>query len=141
MNVSATKPYLIRAIYEWCIDNEFTPYISVNVDSRTHVPTEYIKNGEIVLNIGHSAVEDLVIGNDMINLMARFNGIARKMEIPVDAVKGIFAKEVNEGITFIQEIEKAIAESTRDENEKISSSDSPKPLPPNNSKPQLRIIK
>jgi len=98
--VNTTKPYLVRAIYEWCVDNQYTPYVAVSVNSNTHVPMEYVENGEIVLNISQNAANDLVMSNDYIQFMARFDGASKKMQIPMSAVKGIFAKEVNQGLTF-----------------------------------------
>ncbi len=100
-----TKPYLIRAIYEWCVDNHYTPYIAVSVNSNTHVPMEYVENGEIIFNISQNAASDLIMGNDSIQFMARFNGAPRKMQIPMNSVKGIFAKEINQGLTFSLEPE------------------------------------
>jgi stringent starvation protein B len=98
--VNTTKPYLVRAIYEWCVDNQYTPYVAVSVNSNTHVPMEYVENGEIVLNISQNAANDLVMSNDCIQFMARFDGASKKMQIPMSAVKGIFAKEINQGLTF-----------------------------------------
>jgi stringent starvation protein B len=98
--MNTTKPYLVRAIYEWCVDNQYTPYVAVNVNSNTQVPMEYVENGEIILNISQNATDDLVMNNDYIQFMARFDGAPRKMQIPMDAVKGIFAKEINQGLTF-----------------------------------------
>lgn len=98
--MNTTKPYLIRAIFEWCVDNQYTPFIAVSVNSNTHVPMEYVENGEIILNISQNAANDLIMGNDNIQFMARFDGVPRKMQIPMNAVKGIFAKEVNQGLTF-----------------------------------------
>ena len=98
--MNTTKPYLVRAIYEWCVDNQYTPYVAVNVNSNTQVPMEYVENGEIILNISQNATDDLVMNNDYIQFMARFDGAPRKMQIPMDAVKGIFAKEINQRLTF-----------------------------------------
>ena len=98
--MNTTKPYLVRAIYEWCVDNQYTPYVAVSVNSNTHVPMEYVENGEIILNISQNAANDLIMSNDYIQFMARFDGAPRKMQIPMNAVKGIFAKEVNQGLTF-----------------------------------------
>ena len=98
--MNTTKPYLIRAIYEWCVDNQYTPYIAVSVNSNTQVPMEYVENGELILNISQNAANDLVMSNDYIQFMARFDGVPRKMQVPMNAVKGIFAKEVNQGLTF-----------------------------------------
>jgi stringent starvation protein B len=100
VNLVSTKPYLIRAIFEWCVDSGFTPYLSAQVDERCRVPMEYVKNGEIVLNINPSATRNFVVGNDDIQFSARFNGSSRELFIPVDAVLGIFAKENGEGLFF-----------------------------------------
>ncbi len=97
---SSTKPYLIRAIYEWCVDQSFTPYVAVQVDDQTKVPVEFIKDGQIVLNVSYTATRHLKIGNEFINFSARFNGSSRELEIPIPAVIGIFAKENGQGMFF-----------------------------------------
>src|SRR5262245_58098426 len=97
---ASTKPYLLRALYEWCVDNGFTPYVSVMVDSRTRVPMEYVRDGEIVLNIGPNAASRLVIGNELIECSARFSGIARELSIPVSTVGAIYARENGQGMSF-----------------------------------------
>ncbi|OFZ68074.1 MAG: ClpXP protease specificity-enhancing factor [Betaproteobacteria bacterium RBG_16_58_11] len=97
---SSTKPYLIRAIYEWCVDQSFTPYVAVQVDDQTKVPLEFIKDGQIVLNVSYTATRHLKIGNEFINFSARFNGSSRELEIPIPAVIGIFAKENGQGMFF-----------------------------------------
>jgi stringent starvation protein B len=96
----STKPYLIRAIHEWCSDSGLTPYITVRVNAATRVPREYVKNGEIVLNVSHDATHRLTIGNDLIQFAARFNGVSRECSIPIEAVTGIFAKETGQGLLF-----------------------------------------
>ena len=83
----STKPYFIRAIYEWCSDCGYTPYLSVKVDDRTRVPVEYVKNGEIVLNVSLNATRNLTINNELIQFSARFNGVSREVSIPVDRVQ------------------------------------------------------
>ncbi|MEO8767621.1 MAG: ClpXP protease specificity-enhancing factor [Nitrosospira sp.] len=100
MKALSTKPYLIRAIYEWCSDSHYTPYLSVKVDAQTRVPNEFVKNGEIILNIRDDAVHHLTLGNDFIQFSARFNGVSREISVPVDAVQGIFAKETSQGVLF-----------------------------------------
>jgi stringent starvation protein B len=97
---TSTKPYLLRALYEWCVDNGFTPYLQVVVDKNTMVPKEYIKNGEIVLNIGPLASNKLRIGNEQIEFQARFGGIARDLFVPIPAVAAIYAKENGQGMSF-----------------------------------------
>jgi stringent starvation protein B len=99
----STKPYLIRAIHEWCSDSGLTPYLKVKVDAGTRVPAEYVKNGEIVLNVSRDATHRLTIGNELIQFTARFNGVSRECSVPVEAVAGIFAKENGQGLLFPRE--------------------------------------
>jgi stringent starvation protein B len=94
---ASTKPYLIRAIYEWCTDNGMTPYLAVRVDGQTRVPVAYVKDGEIVLNLGADAVRNLHMGNDFISCGGRFGGAPHELVIPVGAVIGIFARENGQG--------------------------------------------
>ena len=95
-----TKPYLLRALYEWCVDNGYTPHLAVKVDSRTQVPPEYVKNGEITLNIGPTAVHKMQIGNDMVEFSARFGGVARQISVPVANVYALYGRETGHGMTF-----------------------------------------
>jgi stringent starvation protein B len=94
------KPYIIRAIYEWCADSSFTPYLGVKVDQHVRVPMEYVKNGEIVLSISLQATRNLTMGNDLIQFSARFNGVSREISIPIYAVQSIFARENGQGFFF-----------------------------------------
>jgi len=96
----STKPYLIRAIYEWCADTTYTPYLNVKVDQNVRVPMEYVKNGEIVLSVSQQATRNLTIGNDLIQFSARFNGVSREISIPIYAVQAIFARENGRGVFF-----------------------------------------
>ena len=105
----STKPYFIRAIYEWCSDCGFTPYLSVRVDEHTRVPMEYVKNGEIVLNGSLNATRNLTINNELIQFSARFNGVSREVSIPVDRVQGIFARENGQGAFFTVESPAALS--------------------------------
>lgn len=98
--ISSTKPYLIRAIQEWCLDQGFTPYLAVTVDAHTRVPRDYVKDGQIVLNLGTEATHQLVIGNDLITFSARFNGVAQALSIPIDNVAAIYARENGQGMAF-----------------------------------------
>jgi len=100
MAVTSTKPYLLRAIYEWCTDSGFTPYIAVAVDERTIVPMEHVKEGEIVLNISFSATKGLKMENEFIFFNARFSGVPRDLIIPVDNVLAIYARENGQGMAF-----------------------------------------
>ena len=97
---TSTRPYLIRALYEWCTDNGFTPYVAVLVDETTQVPKEHVKNGEIVLNISFDATSSLKLGNEYIEFKARFGGAAREIVVPVDRVLAIYARENGQGMAF-----------------------------------------
>ncbi len=96
----STKPYLVRAIYEWCVDQGFVPYLTVAVDSRTRVPREHVRDGQITLNIGPEASHQLMMGNDEITFQARFSGNVFPVVVPVDAVAAIFARENGVGMSF-----------------------------------------
>lgn len=100
MSELSTRPYLIRAIYEWCVDGGFTPYLAVRVNAATEVPRAYVKDGEIILNLNPNAVRNLEMGNDIISCNSRFNGVVHQLLVPVEAVIGIFAKETGQGLVF-----------------------------------------
>lgn len=100
MQETSTKPYMIRALHEWCTDNGYTPYLLVKVDANTVVPPAYIQDGQITLNIGHLATNALSMGNDYIEFQSRFNGQVEQLFIPVAAVSAIFAKETGAGMGF-----------------------------------------
>lgn len=99
-NGSSTRPYLIRALHDWCTDNGFTPYLAVFVDSRVQVPLDYVKNNEIVLNVGFEATSGLQLGNEFIEFKGRFGGVAREIVVPVDHVIAIYARENGQGMAF-----------------------------------------
>ena len=101
----STKPYLIRAIYEWCVDCGYTPYLSVVVSDACRVPMEFVRNNEIVLNVNPSATRNLKIDNDCVHFSARFNGASREVSVPIGAIAGIFARENSEGLLFKVETE------------------------------------
>ena len=96
----STRPYLVRALYEWCTDNGFTPYVAVRVDDSVRVPREYVKNGEIVLNISFDATSSLKLGNEFIEFKARFAGVARDIMVPLNRVIAIYARESGQGMAF-----------------------------------------
>ena len=132
--MSSSRPYLIRAIYDWVIDNNFTPYLLVNAENEhAIIPKEYVEDGKIVLNINPSAISDLQLGNDYIMFNARFSGKAMEVSIPIAAVLAIYARENGQGMMF-------------DEN-----NDNLPPTPPENTtpsdkskksqKPQLKVVK
>lgn len=100
MSEISTKPYLLRAIYEWCTDNGYTPYLAAAVDERTQVPREFVKNGEIVLNISFTATSGLKLDNDFVHFHARFGGVSRDIVIPVGNVVAIYARENGQGMAF-----------------------------------------
>jgi stringent starvation protein B len=96
----STKPYLIRAIHEWCADEGFTPYLAVQVDERTCVPREFVRDGQIVLNVSAEATHQLALGNEEITFQTRFNGASFPVTVPVDAVVAIYARENGQGMAF-----------------------------------------
>ena len=97
---TSTRPYLIRALHDWCTDNGFTPYIAVFVDASVQVPVEYVKNNEIVLNVGFEATSALKLGNELIEFRARFGGSSREIAVPIDHVIAIYARENGQGMAF-----------------------------------------
>lgn len=132
-----TKPYILRALHEWCVDNNLTPHLAVSVDSRTRVPMAYVKNGEIVLNINYGATKDLHIDNDSVVFSARFGGASQNIYVPMSAVRGIFARENGQGMFFeAEEVQENIH----------SSIDEAQPVEKNkevvkSKKPVLKIVK
>ncbi len=129
MSDLSTRPYLIRAIYEWCVDSGLTPYLAVRVNAQTEVPMAYVKDGEIVLNLSSGAVRNLELGNEWITCNGRFGGTGFDLIVPVAATIGIFAKETGQGLVFQAE-----------------NTDSPPPEAPSDAKPaarrpQLTIVK
>jgi len=100
MAETSTKPYMIRALHEWCTDNGYTPQIVVRVDQNTMVPPAHIRDGQITLNIGMMATKGLVLGNDSIEFQARFNGVTENLYIPVGAVTALYARETGAGMGF-----------------------------------------
>lgn len=140
MTINSTKPYLVRSIYDWCIDSGFTPYISVQAFPEVNIPKEYIKENEIVFNINPNAVNELIINNNILGFTARFNGMERKLEIPINAINSIFAKEVNQGIAFSDGIkeDQEVLNTFRNSN---SNQDSQILQEKKTRKPKLRVIK
>ncbi|MBF8178526.1 ClpXP protease specificity-enhancing factor [Herminiimonas contaminans] len=122
MSETSTKPYLLRAIYEWCTDNGYTPYMAAVVDGATRVPMEFVKNGEIVLNISFSATSGLKMENDLIRFSARFGGVSRDITVPVDNVVAIYARENGQGMAF-EATNKAGAEEAEEEVEDTTAED------------------
>ncbi|MGE5641124.1 MAG: ClpXP protease specificity-enhancing factor [Clostridia bacterium] len=147
MKETSTKPYLLRALFEWCVDNGYTPHLAVKVDSRTQVPAEYVKNGEITLNISPSAVHKLQLGNELIEFSARFGGVARQISVPVGCVYALYARETGHGMTFDVEAPKpglqAIAEAEPGPAKPVPAlpAATTPPTKPGGGKPTLRRIK
>jgi stringent starvation protein B len=100
MSEQSAKPFLVRGLYEWCVEQGYTPYLAVRVDQKTRVPMDFVKNGEIVLNVGPLATHKLTMDNDWVLFNARFNGTSQEVAVPFSAVIGIFAKETGYGMGF-----------------------------------------
>ncbi len=130
--MTSTRPYLIRALYEWIEDNGMTPHILVDAESPgVEVPKQHVHDGRIVLNVNHSAVRDLRLGNQWIEFNARFGGVARSLQIPVAAVMAIYARENGQGMAFGDE---------KSEDDETSPPTQPDP-PVRPRKPSLKIVK
>jgi stringent starvation protein B len=139
-----TKPYLLRALYEWCVDNGYTPHLAVKVDSRTQVPAEYVKNGEITLNIGPTAVHKMQIGNDLVEFSARFGGVARQISVPISNVYAIYGRETGHGMTFdVDPAQTSTQVRAEGETSSTAGQDLPPdpPRPPAGGRPALRRVK
>ena len=142
MKELSTKPYLIRAIYEWCSESGYTPYLSVKVDGQTRVPNDFVRNGEIILNISFDAAHHLTLGNDVIQFSARFSGLSHEISIPVDAVQGIFAKETTQGILFPPEEDADTVQPANDIEHPDEPPSSPQISPPlTGKKPRFQVVK
>ena len=144
MGLPSTKPYLLRAIWEWCCDTGFTPHVAVDVDEKTRVPREFVRGGQIVLNLGPTATSKLQIGNEFIDFQARFNGIARELSIPVERVSAIYARENGAGMSFeIDGDSDGDAADFVDASEVTELSEDPLPEPPRpeGGRPKLQRIK
>ena len=143
MELPSTKPYLLRAIWEWCCDNGFTPYIAVQVDTRTLVPREFVRDGQIVLNLGPGATNKLQMGNDYVDFQARFSGSPRQLSIPVGQISAIYARENGAGMAF--EIDDSDVQSGNDEHlsaaGEIDQDEPPTPPRPSSSRPYLQRVK
>lgn len=134
---TSTRPYLIRALHEWCVDNGFTPLITVQVDGHTQVPREYVKDKEIVLNLSFDATSGLKLGNEYIEFKARFSGVARDILVPVSRVIAIYARESGQGMAFPSATDSETASTVV-----ASPDDSVAPIkPPGAVRPVLKIVK
>ena len=138
----STKPYFVRAIFEWCADQGFTPYMNVVVGPNTRVPREFVRDGQIVLNVGPDATSQLLMGNEEITFQARFNGVAFPVVVSVDAVAAIYAKENGQGMAF-EVVTAAAVEAPVSEDQALAApegGDEP-PASPSPSRPHLTRVK
>ncbi len=133
----STKPYLIRAIYEWCVDQGFTPYLAVQVDQHTRVPSGYVREGQIVLNVGPEATHQLKIDNEQVTFQARFNGVAHQIVVPIGCVMSIYARENGQGMAF--EVLDALENSSAGVDAEPPDESPPPPAPPRGS--HLKVVK
>ena len=137
MTELAQQPYFLRALYEWCVDSGYTPHITVRVDGGARVPVAYVKDGQIVLNIGPNAVRNLLIDNVWVSFSARFGGVAQDIQVPVANVIAIYARETGEGMAFGGAEEAAAAPEPQPS---VPSDASPNPQPPRG-RSHLRLVK
>ena len=134
------QPYFLRALYEWCVDSGFTPYLTVRVDHRTRVPQGFVKDGQIVLNMAPSAVRNLNMDNDWVTFSARFGGVSHMIEVPMANVLAIYARETGEGMGFAAEGENAdLAQGDAEIGADTAPGGEP-PKPPRG-RPQLTVVK
>jgi len=132
--LSSNRPYLIRALYEWLLDNNLTPHLLVEADHEgVTVPRQYVEDGRIVLNISPSAVRGLELGNGLIAFNARFAGSPMDVRVPPDAVLGIYARENGRGMLFPRD--EAL------ETEDQGPDDDPDPTTPPRERPALKLVK
>jgi stringent starvation protein B len=142
----STRPYLIRALYDWCSENGFTPYVAVKVDNSVQVPREYVQGGEIVLNVSMDATSSLKLGNDFIEFKARFGGKPREIMVPIHRVMAIYARENGQGMAFPVTEETAFTAALSSvESSAVASPESDvkpvTPSPSSSGKPALKRIK
>ena len=138
MEPPSTKPYLLRALHEWCCDNGFTPYISVFPDATARVPREFVRDGQITLNIGLEATGHLTIANEGISFQARFGGVPRELYVPIANVAAIYARENGVGMSFDTSAPASAASSTT---EQPPEDDPVPPASPPAGRPRLQRIK
>ena len=137
--ISSTRPYMVRAMYDWCVDNQLTPFIVVAVDASVRVPQEFVRDGEIVLNISMGATSSLVLGNDYIEFKARFGGTPRDISVPLARVSAIYARENGQGMTFPIEQTPAASSTGAAASDTTPSAQSPLTVAPS-SAPALEVI-
>lgn len=143
MTMTPSRPYIVRALYEWIVDNNCTPYILVNAyGDGVAVPQEHVKDGQIILNISPMAVQGLSLGDDRIDFDGRFSGISTQVSVPIASVLGIYAKENGQGMIFDPEgVPPTPPQPTGTDEPEKSDSDSKSPGKPGGKKPPLRLVK
>ncbi|QYD69434.1 ClpXP protease specificity-enhancing factor [Paraburkholderia edwinii] len=129
MQEISTKPYLLRALYEWCTDNGYTPHIAVRVDNQTRVPRQFVRDNEIVLNISFEATSQLQMGNEWIEFSARFSGKSHKIEVPVANVLAIYARENGQGMAFPVDSTGGEATDSEAEGDEVPAEEAGEPAP------------
>ena len=146
MSAISQQPYFLRALYEWCVDSGYTPYLSVRVDEKSRVPQGFVKDGMIVLNIGPSAVRNLQMDNEWVSFSARFGGVAHNIEVPVGNVLSIYARETGQGMGFadletntaqVPDVSLVLSEDV----EQVEDQPEEAPPQPPRGRPHLRVIK
>lgn len=135
----STKPYLLRAIHEWCMDNGYTPHLLVAINPQTRVPMAYVKAGEIVLNLNYTATKDLLMDNEAVSFSARFAGVSQNLYVPMTAVKGLFARETGQGMFF--EVGNIPADEALSDGASQEPKQSNTSTAVNSKKPKLTIVK
>ena len=138
---TSTRPYLVRALHEWCTDNGFTPYVAVSVDDTVQVPREYVSNGEIVLNVSFEATSHLQLSNEYIQFKARFGGVARDILVPMGRVIAIYARENGQGMAFPAPTAAEASASSSGASNNTDGDPQPSPPSPSPTRPQLKRIK
>jgi stringent starvation protein B len=148
MSAVSQQPYFLRALYEWCVDSGYTPYLTVRVDAKTRVPQAFVKDGQIVLNVGPSAVRNMHMDNEWVTFSARFGGVSHSIEVPVANVLSIYARETGQGMGFAEMEAGAVVEESSTGNDQDAMSgqtqsdegEEPPPSPPRG-RPTLRVVK
>lgn len=143
MSALSQQPYFLRALYEWCVDSGHTPYLTVRVDKQTRVPQAYVKDGQIVLNVGPSAVRNIHMDNEWVTFSARFGGMSHSIEVPVGNVVAIYARETGDGMAFENlaqgtEPEDTASDAAQDSGQQNDQGAAPQPP---RGKPQLKVVK
>jgi stringent starvation protein B len=143
MSALPQQPYFLRALYEWCVDSGLTPYLTVRVDKRTRVPQAFVKEGQIVLNVGPSAVRNIHMDNEWVTFSARFGGMSHSIEVPVGNVVAIYARETGEGMAFEVLAESELLENSDSQQglDSVQQEDTNDVPHPPRGRPQLKVVK